>query len=106
MLLKLPEPQDAQAPLRYYSKNREHLADSNPAYAPDFFEEHYWERQLNLNIAEYHNGLGARFFVYERAGDTLGPDIIGSVSLGNIVRKAGQFCFLGYGLDRDKQGCG
>jgi ribosomal-protein-alanine N-acetyltransferase len=35
------------------------------------------------------------------------PDaIIGSVNFNNFVRRAGQYCALGYGLDRDKEGQG
>jgi ribosomal-protein-alanine N-acetyltransferase len=107
LILRMPQPEEAETPLRYYTKNREHLANSMPLYPPGFFEVSYWQTRLSENIAQYRQDLSASFFVYLRSGSQdFGDDIIGSANLSQIVRRAAQFCYLGYGLDRDMQGKG
>jgi len=106
LVLRLAEVGEAGLVARYYQENREHLADSGPRYAADFFQESYWEKQLETNIDEYRNDQSLKLFIFEKTGDGLTDSIVGSVNFNNIVRRAAQFCYLGYGLAGKCQGLG
>jgi len=133
LILCLPPPAEAVKVVRYLQKNREHLANSGPAYPQDYFNQSFWEERLAQNIADAHDDKSLRMFMYEklvRSADktfetnesaNLQPsilhsdiedelaydsDIIGGVNLNEIVRRAAQFCYLGYGIDEHHQGCG
>ena len=103
----MPQPDEAEAPLKYFTKNKDHLADSGPSYAEGYFTETFWKNNLTANITQFQLDQHVRLFIYEKTADGgLGRDIIGSVNLNEIVRRAAQFCYLGYGLDKDKLGHG
>lgn len=102
----MPNPQEAPAPLSYYMKNRDHLANSGPSYPPFFFELGHWQKTLAKNMEEFRSDESAKLFIYERTPDGFGAVIIGSVNLTTFVRRSAQFCYLGYGLDEDRQGLG
>lgn len=103
LVLRLPPPEEAESVARFYAENQEHLRNSGPSN-PSLIERSYWESQLKIFDDEFAAGQAARFFVYERGPDD--KDIIGSVNLSNIIRRAAQFCYLGYGLAAAKQGRG
>jgi ribosomal-protein-alanine N-acetyltransferase len=105
VLLKIPQPNEAQEVASFYLRNKEHLANSGPAYPSGFFEEDYWFANLSRFIDEFNADVSLRLFVFERThGETGG--IIGSVGFGGIMRRAAHFCYLGYGLEREKEGQG
>jgi ribosomal-protein-alanine N-acetyltransferase len=107
LILRMPQADEAEAPLRYFTKNKDHLADSAPSYAEEFFTETFWKDNLTRHIEQFQLDQNMRLFIYEKTADGgFGRDIIGSVNLNEIVRRAAQFCYLGYGLDRDKVGHG
>lgn len=107
LVMRIPRPDEAAAPVKYFIKNREHLAESMPAFPDGFFTEGFWSSSLTRQISEFEQGQNMRLFIYEKADDGgSSGDIIGSVNLNEIVRRAAQFCYLGYGLDKDKVGHG
>ncbi len=133
LILRLPPPSEAAKVVRYLQKNREHLANSGPAYPQDYFNQSFWEERLAQNIADAQDDKSLRMFMYERPVRTVDSafetdksanqppsivhndlegelaydnDIIGGVNLNEIVRRAAQFCYLGYGIDEHHQGCG
>lgn len=103
LVVRLASRKDRNAVLEYYRSNNEHLAPYSPTWPTDFFTTQYWDRQIDCNIEEFYSDQSVRMFVFHQ--DSPG-EVIGNVSLGNIVRNAAQFCYLGYGLAQDKQGSG
>lgn len=103
LVIRLAGRRDRDSALEYYRSNQEHLAAYNPKWPSDFFTTQYWDRQIERNVEEFYADQSARMFVFEQRAP---KRIIGNVSLGNIVRNAAQFCFIGYGLAEDKQGQG
>jgi ribosomal-protein-alanine N-acetyltransferase len=103
LIVRMANRKDRDTVLEFYARNREHLAPFSPTFPVDFFTPQYWDRQIDRNIDEFYSDQSARMFIFEQAKPARA---IGNVSLGNIVRNAAQFCFLGYGLAEDKQGQG
>lgn len=103
LIVRLASRKDRDAVLDYYSRNKEHLAPFGPTLPDDFYTPQYWDRQIEHNIDEFYSDQSVRMFVFEKAKPGV---VIGSVSLGNIVRNAAQFCYVGYGIAQDKQGQG
>lgn len=88
--------------LQYYSKNREHLSPWDPLRDQNFYTLPYWEKFLEKNLQEFHQGLALRFFA-------LNPDeteMIGSCNFSNIVRGVFQACHLGFSIGKNHQGKG
>jgi len=103
LILRIPHADEAQKVVTYYENNRAHLQSTSPSYAMNFFAVAFWREQLRLNLDEFQKDASLKLFLFEREN----PDaIIGSVNFNNFVRRAGQYCALGYGLDRDKEGQG
>jgi ribosomal-protein-alanine N-acetyltransferase len=108
VIIKLALPDQAESVLEYYTRNQKHFADAGPLYPKEYFTVAYWQNQLTLNRLDFYAGTGARMFVFERAGagDQCASVPIGHISLDEIVRRAAHFCYLGYCIDKDKEGGG
>jgi ribosomal-protein-alanine N-acetyltransferase len=111
VILRLPPPAEAANVVEYLTRNREHNANAGPAYPAEYFEVGHWQRLLEDNIEEYRAGHSARLFIFERQqlqpmDRQFAAVPIGSANLAEIVRKAAQFCYLGYMIDKDKEGQG
>lgn len=103
LVVRLASRKDRNSVLEYYRSNQEHLAPFSPTWPADFFTTQYWERQIDRNIDEFYGDESSRMFIFDQESPTR---VIGNVSLGNIVRNAAQFCYLGYGLSENQQGNG
>lgn len=101
-ILRLPEPAEAKAVVEYYSRNRDHLSGSGPAWPDDFLTESYWVRRLSENLEEFEHDQSVHFFIYERNSDS--GTVIGSASLTNIIKGAFHAGILGYGIDKEREG--
>lgn len=102
LLLRLLELEDCASAIAYHKNNKEHLIPFGPKWPPDFFNEEFWKRQVEINKKEYREDKSARFFLFEK-GSAERPEVIGTVSFGGILRGAAQFCYLGYGLAKEKE---
>ncbi len=103
LIIRLAEPSDAPALLRYFTENAAHLAPTSPLLPPDFLTELYWQTQIARNQEEFAAGRSVRLYLFPRDQ----PDIvIGNLSLNTIVRGAAHYCDLGYSLAADRQGHG
>jgi len=93
----------ARPMLDYQVRNRQHFAAWDPKPGDMFFTELYWTMQLRQQALSWEQGRGARFLLSL-------PDqpqqIVGTVSLSNIVRGVFQAANLGYGIDHVLQGQG
>lgn len=103
LVLRIAHPSDAAAALDYAQRNKNHFAATNPAYAEDYFTEAYWKTRLADCFEEFRTDKSARFFMYLKHDEAR---IIGAVNLSEFVRRAAQFCYLGYGIDHEHEGQG
>jgi ribosomal-protein-alanine N-acetyltransferase len=103
LILRPPTPADAPAIVEYYTRNAEFLAPWEPSKPRDFYTVPFWERQARDIQREFEHGSAVRFFLFPSTGDTR---VIGYVSYTQIVRRAAQYCVLGYSLGADCEGHG
>ena len=97
LLLTMTSPQLAGRVADYYRRNRTFLTPFEPMREDAFFSE---AGQRPLLLEEQRDVLsdrGYRFYIARREAP---EEIIGLTSLGQIVRRAFQSCFLGYKLDQ------
>ncbi|HEY9786869.1 MAG TPA: GNAT family N-acetyltransferase [Candidatus Obscuribacterales bacterium] len=105
--LRFADPSEAPAVVRYYANNRDFLAPFQFCYAVDFFTDKFWEGQLRKNIEAFEEDRGVHFFVFNpQQTDSPERGIIGSVNFTGFLRRASQFCYLGYGLSEGNEGRG
>lgn len=103
LIVRMCQAHEAPAVVAYFEKNRWHLQDYSPTWPDHMFTTDYWRKQLLDNIVEFHADEAVKFFLFEKEQ----PDtVIGTINFTSILRRAAQFCFLGYGLDEDLQGRG
>ncbi|MDQ3328703.1 MAG: GNAT family N-acetyltransferase [Chloroflexota bacterium] len=103
LILRLPKPELAGEVLRYYSENAEHFAPTSPLSPPDADTVEYWQSQLAHSLQQARAGLGLRLFLFSRAAPS---DVLGNISVTNIVRDSAQYGDLGYNLAASAQGQG
>ena len=104
LVMLLPTADAASCVLRYFQRNREHLAASSPTRPRGFFTEAYWHSRLTNNRREFSKGTSLRLFLFGR-NDPEG-EVLGACSFTEVIRGPLQSCFLGYGLDRTSVGQG
>jgi len=103
MIVRLAEPGEAEQVVAYFKRNRSHLANAGPAWAADFLTVEHWEKQLTASLQEFDQDHSLRLFMFDRNNPEI---IVGNASLSNIVRRAAQFCHLGYSIDSGHEGKG
>jgi ribosomal-protein-alanine N-acetyltransferase len=102
-VVRLAEKRDRDAVLAYYLANQERLTPYTPTWPDGFFTKQFWEKQIDLNVAEFYAECSVRMFVFDGAD---AKRCIGNISLSGILRNAAQFCYLGYGIDGQCEGQG
>jgi ribosomal-protein-alanine N-acetyltransferase len=103
VLLRMAALDDSPEIVRYFRENREHLADSRPTMGPEFFTEDFWRAQVHAAQSEFRTDRSLRLFLFEQAHP---KRVIGNVNFVQFNRGAAQYCVLGYGLARDREGLG
>ncbi len=107
LVLTLPEPHEVDAVVDYYVRNREHVANSQALMPDAFYTTHHWRDRLMKNQQAYLEDQALNLFVFIRKGESeYEKRVIGSVNFTSIIRRAAQFCYLGYSIDKDCQGQG
>ena len=101
--LVMPQPEQAQAILQFYIKNKEHFAPTDPKIPESFYTLGYWQNKLTKNIENYEDDKEVRFFL-EPIDDA--KKCIGNLGFSQIARGPFQACYLGYSLDKDYEGKG
>lgn len=104
LTLTLPPPAAAKRFVTFVRKNREHFAPWDPPSDPAVETTDYWARRLALSRRELQQGISCRFAMFAR--DAVDGDLIGLVSLSNIVRGALQQATLGYKIAKRYEGQG
>lgn len=110
LILKILEPTEAEAVLRFYLNNKELFEKSEPRRQPNFYTV---QHQQAILTAEYNmaiRGTLLRFWVFLKGEPSGVPgareQLIGTVSFRNIERMYRQSCLLGYKLDEKHWGQG
>ncbi len=104
LLLRIPEPGEAQKMVDYVSENRDHLLPWEPLRPETHYTLQHWQKELKDMHNEFILGQSARFSIFLKEGN---PDvIIGVCNFTTVLRGAFQACFLGYSLDYRYQGQG
>ncbi|HVK72712.1 MAG TPA: GNAT family N-acetyltransferase [Kofleriaceae bacterium] len=97
-------PDDAHVVSQYFQRNRHHLARWSPPTPDGFYTEPYWIRRGEKNLIDARDGKAFRFAIVWK--DNPAGDLLGTISLTEIVRGPLQQAYLGYGLDERAQGKG
>lgn len=103
LILRLLSPGEGSAAIDYYGSNKEHLLPSGPKWPDNFLTEEFWVRQIERHWAEFEHDVSARMFLFQKNDPA---KVIGHASFGAILRGPAQFCYLGYGIAKEKQGNG
>ena len=96
------QPSDAALLLDFVLRNRTHLAPWEGERDENYFSLAFCEQRIHTMQASFQQGsnLPMAFFSPDR------QEMLGTVSLSNIVRSVFQACYLGYSLDVAQQGRG
>lgn len=86
----------------YYAVNEEHFRKWSPLVPKGHHSIDSWRRRLEEREIEFQNTISAHFI----GTDETESHVIGSCSLGNIVRGAYQACHMGYSVAQRYQGQG
>jgi ribosomal-protein-alanine N-acetyltransferase len=101
-LIRVVEPIDAGKLLGYRLENREYLAAWEPLREANYYTlEHCTQTVVEAREAARLD-RGYALIVFDRGDD----EMLGSVTLSNVVRGPFQACLLGYSLDARRQGHG
>jgi ribosomal-protein-alanine N-acetyltransferase len=103
LILRLPQPGDAQAIVDYYSRNREHLAPTEPLRPDSFYTVGFWTARAQTCIDEFERDQSVRLILRPHGQPAR---VIGVVNLSAIQRGPLQAANLGYSLDATLQGRG
>lgn len=101
-VIRLPEPADASKLLKFRLENREHLASWEPLRSADYYTLEQCARAVRdaREVAELDRGYALALF------DPAEQEILGSMTLSNVMRGPFQACLLGYGIGSRWQGRG
>lgn len=97
------DPKRAAAMLAFQLKNRDHFTQWDPSPSQLFYSEPYWSARFKLRMRDWQEGRGASYLLFLKDQP---EQIIGSISLSNLVRGVLQAATLGYAIDCDYQGQG
>ena len=102
LILKFLEADESKLAVNYFTKNKEHLRYTMPDYSNDLLENEYWLKESKERVLEFNNETSCKFFVYSKDSNI----IIGTVNFTDFLRWVFQGCFLGYRIDKERQGQG
>lgn len=103
VILRLAEPADVPALLRFHIANADHLAPTAPLRPANFLTEQYWHDAVARDREAFARGSSARFTLFARADP---ETVIGAFNLNNIVRGAAHYGDLGFALGAAHEGQG
>lgn len=100
--LKLLEPTDAPAMVRFRIENRDFLQPWEPTRPPEFFTRGFWEMQLAAALREFRQGSSLCLSLVDPAEG----EVIGVCNYTNVIRGTYQACHLGYAIGQRHEGKG
>lgn len=103
LVVRLAGAADVPSIVGFYRANRDRLQPFEPERPPYFYETEFWLGQVRRNVEDCASDRALRLFLFPKES----PDrVIGNVGFGNVVRGVGQYCTLGYSIDREFEGQG
>jgi [ribosomal protein S5]-alanine N-acetyltransferase len=124
LILRLAQPEDAPAVVRYYLENLAFHKPFDLCRSDEFFTLPYWRRQVEQNLWEFHQGKTLRLFFFDRSAAPIaapttppmgflsveptdqGPPILGCANFTQIMGYPLYNTSLGYSLAASCQGQG
>lgn len=103
LCLRLPEPSDVPAIVRYHRENQAHLAPTSPPSPVGFYTEEFWQARMYAYQAAWQNETAVGFFLFPHEDPTR---VVGGVRLSMIQQAPAHFCNLGYQLAAEFEGQG
>jgi ribosomal-protein-alanine N-acetyltransferase len=100
--VRLPEPEDVDAIIRFFTENEAHLEPFGAAYARELLTPQHWLGQIEKRRIEFLHDDSCKTFIYRNDDGS----VVGSASLSEIVRGQFQAAYLGYALALREQGKG
>lgn len=100
LLLKVLDETHSNQIIEYYYKNRFFFKDSMPDLPDNFYSVHY---QIDRSLKEYKlmtRQRHIRFYIFKRE-DMYNNDIIGDITISDILWGGFLTCSLGYKIDKD-----
>ena len=94
--------QHAPAVLDFYARNRDHLAQWEPARSADFYELAFWQAKIAQDNRAFLDDRCCCFVATLHDSD----DVVAVANLRNVVRGVFQACHLGYSVDAAHEGAG
>lgn len=88
----------AKAVADYYTRNRDFLYSTESDHGDEFYTEAFQVQQMKREMAAWAQGLSARHYISLQSDP---QQVIGLITLSDIVYGAFQSCFMGYKLDKD-----
>jgi ribosomal-protein-alanine N-acetyltransferase len=103
LILRLGEPADIPAIVRFFVDNREYLKPFWEPGPPEFYQPEGWKNRLSDDWGNFLKDKRLRLFMFpkEDAGR-----VIGSIEYNGIWRDPVQHCHLGYYMAENAQGKG
>jgi ribosomal-protein-alanine N-acetyltransferase len=103
LFLRQATREDIPAILQFYTENKTYLTPFTPLWEDNFFTQEYWLNKVENNYLEFLNDISLRLFIFPKTNPTI---IIGFINFSNFIRRAAQYCNLGYALAESQQGKG
>ncbi|MDR3597681.1 GNAT family protein [Clostridium sp.] len=100
IVLRNLTPGDAKEMLKYYEKNKNHLAPFEPSKDVNFYTLETQKRFLSKSYKEFFNGTSVELGIFKH------EKLIGKVKLSRILHGSFKNGILGYSMDEDEQGKG
>jgi ribosomal-protein-alanine N-acetyltransferase len=101
LIVRTAGPDDVDAVLDFFARNREFLRPFTPPRTPDFYTRDHWQARVERDAEELARGESLKLYIFEGSGR-----VIGTVSCTRIVRAPAHTGQLGYALDERAQGRG
>lgn len=99
LILKTLDGSFAPLVLSYLIKNKDFLEKWETEKSENYFTLNYQKMSLKKEIDNFKIEKALKFWIFKKDKPN---QIIGSISLDNIIRGPFQSCFLGYKLDKDE----
>ncbi len=96
LILKSLGPDLSEPLLQFRIRNKDFFRPWSPAYAEDYFTIEYTSKNAAFIEAETESRRTIKFVLFKKEDQT---NIIGSVSLSNIIMGPFKSCFMGYRID-------
>ncbi|NDI34097.1 GNAT family N-acetyltransferase [Chengkuizengella sediminis] len=100
LLLRIIDESYADKVVSYLIKNKKFLYPWSPLVDEVFYEKHFQFQKLKEDFKKMNDGSMFKVWIFKK--EDASEEIIGSISLNNIVRGVFQSCHIGYQLSQQE----